>query len=342
MSSVRQKVLSIGYQTGLINQTRHLWGAKRLTVLAYHRITEYAQPEFDLFVPNVSATPAIFAEHMQFVEKHFNVISMRDMHNWLTEKRPLPKNPLLITFDDGYRDNLEFAFPILQQYGFPATIFLATNYIGNNKPFFWDLIAYCFHHTAKTNVDLPLMGQQTWTTKAERTRVMNRWLSKLKTIPNAEKDTAVQQLPTQLEVTVPENAFDNICLTWDEVRLMAKSGITFGGHTQNHPILTRLSIEEAHTEIAGSQARIKAELDGDVTSFAYPNGQSTDFNQELMDSLRSCGYSMAFTLVPGPTKPQEVFDNPYAIRRIFIGNRDTLPRFAAKVMGLTRLQTIRP
>ena len=169
---------------------------------------------------------------------------------------------------------------------------------------------------------------------------MHKWLATLKQVPNSEKETAVQLLPQLLNVTVPQDTFAQMCLTWDEVRMMAQSGITFGGHTQNHPILTRIFIEEAEKEIAGSQARIKEELGGEVISFAYPNGQPTDFNQALIDTLHKTGYRMAFTLLPGPAKPLEVKNNPMAIRRVFIGNRDTMPRFAAKVMGLARLQEV--
>ncbi len=335
------KLLNAGYKTGLTNQVRHIWGASRLTVLAYHRIVDYRQAAFDMFVPNVSATPAMFAEQMDFVAQHFNVVSLAELHHWLAEKRPLPPNPLLLTFDDGYRDNLQHAFPILKQYNFPATIFLATNYIGKKKPFFWDLVAYCFHHTKKETVNLAHMGQQHWTNQAEQIVVTKRWLEVLKHLPNDEKETAVRQLPQQLEVTLSENAFDGICLTWDEVRTMFKSNlITFGAHTQNHPILTRILIEEAAHEIIGSQARIEAEIGSKIDTFAYPNGQASDFNSRLMNILQKNGFTSAFTLIAGPAKAKEVHQTPLAIRRIFLGHKDTMPRFAAKVMGVLRLRNM--
>ena len=118
--------------------------------------------------------------------------------------------------------------------------------------------------------------------------------------------------------------------------MMSKAGITFGGHTQNHPILTRIPLEKAKTEIMQSKARIVAETGQSVASFAYPNGQEHDFNAALQEIVQQTGFSMAFTLQPGPSKPDETVNNPFAIRRIFISHQDDLPRFASKVAGLPR------
>lgn len=339
MSSLRQFVLRASFRVGLLRLIQRVWGADALTVLAYHRIADISSTMFNTFAPNVSATPSGFAEQMGFVARHFNVVSVADVEKWLTEKRPLPSNPLLITFDDGYRDNFDHAFPILQQHGFPAVIFLATNYIGKGIPFFWDLVAYCFFHTKKKTAVLPILGTQQWANTEEKTVVMYNWLSSLKQLSDDEKETAVSQLPTLLNVAIPDNAFSNLCITWDQARLMSKAGITFGGHTQNHPILTRIPLEKANTEITQSKAHIAAETGQSVTSFAYPNGQEDDFNPALQELIQQAGFSMAFTLLPGPSKPKETSNSPFAIRRIFIGHQDDLPRFAAKVAGLPRFIT---
>ncbi len=335
--SLRHSLLSAAFRARLFPPLRRIWGAQALTVLAYHRVTDPVQAGFDTFAPNVSATPVHFAAQMDFVARHFNVVSLADAQNWLAGQRPLPLHPLLITFDDGYRDNLEHAFPVLQQHGFPAVIFLATNYIGQKKPFFWDLAAYCFYHTQKDTAVLPLAGPQQWADEKTRSRVMYQWLESLKWLPNAAKETAVQQLPDSLDVAIPADAFARLCLSWDQVRRMAAAGITFGAHTQNHPILTRISLEEAEKEIRGSQARIVNETGQPVTAFAYPNGQAADFNPALQEILQRAGFNAAFTLLPGPTRPAEARRTPFALRRILISHRDDLPRFAAKVMGFTRL-----
>ena len=316
---------------------RSFWGRDSLTVLAYHRITDPQQPGFDTFAPNVSATPADFAAQMDYVAQHFNVVSMEEVVDWLQNGRFLPPHPLLITFDDGYRDNLTEAFPILQQRQLPATIFLATNHVGSSSPFFWDLVAYSFHHTQQTSAALPLLGLQSWADDSSRNAVMLTLLRQLKRLPDQDKWTAVRQIPAALGVTVPDHAFAGLHLTWDDVGQLQANGISMGAHTHTHPILTSCTDEQAQHEIKLSKQLIEEKTGQPVLSFAYPNGQSYDYTPEHAAFVAAAGIPMAFTLRPAPSRPAELRRDPHTIRRILIDHRDTLPRFAAKVMGLTRL-----
>jgi peptidoglycan/xylan/chitin deacetylase (PgdA/CDA1 family) len=330
------KIIELCYRLGLFDAVHALW-PNRLTVLAYHRVIDPHTHNFDTFKPNVSATPAAFAAQLDFIRHKFNVVSINEVVAWLQDQHPLPSNPALITFDDGYRDNLDYALPVLQARGLPAVIFLATDYMGSASPFFWDLIAYCFHHTSKDEVDLPLAGQQQWRDPSSRMVVMSHWLDSLKELPDAEKWAAVEKLPQALDVSVPADAFARMHLTWDQVRQMVVAGVDMGAHTRSHPILTRITPEQARDEVAGSKARIETEINQPVTAFAYPNGQPSDYNPALQTMLQQVGIKAAFTLVPGPTRPAEARQAPMAIRRVFIGYKDTLARFAAKVMGAPRL-----
>ncbi len=330
------KIAGLLSRIGLFGMGHTLW-PNRLTVLAYHRVTDPNVPGFDTFKPNVSATPAAFAAQMDFISQHFNVVSIGEVLAWLQGSQALPDYPALITFDDGYLDNLDYALPILQQRNLPAIIFLVTDYIGKTSPFYWDLIAYCFHHTCYSEANLPLIGQIRWSDKKSQTIIMANWLNTLKKIPDSEKWAAVRQLPQSLKVSIPENAFSKLYLTWDQVRMMVAANIDMGAHTQSHSILTRISSKQARIEITNAKVCIEAEINRPVTSFAYPNGLSTDFNPALQTMLQQVGIEAAFTLVPGPTRLVEVKQNPMAIRRVFLHYKDTLPRFAAKVMGISRL-----
>ncbi len=330
------RAFSIIHKAGAFDISRTL-SPRSLTVLAYHRIAYHNLPTFDTFRPNVSATPEDFAAQMDYISTRYNVIAVGDLLAWLHGDRDLPSNPLLITFDDGYYDNYEHARPILQERGMPAVVFLATNHIGSNEPFYWDLAAYCFHHTPQMEAYLPNAGRRSWRSAREREAVMRGWIGSLKGLPDRKKWTAVRALPDALGVSVPDDAFAGLHMSWDNVREMVAAGIDMGAHTQSHPILTRVSREQASIEIAGSRKRIEDEIGQPVTTFAYPNGLAGDFNEGLETMLRSMGFEAAFTLRPGPARPGEVQRRPMAIRRILINHRDTLPRFAAKLAGLPRV-----
>jgi peptidoglycan/xylan/chitin deacetylase (PgdA/CDA1 family) len=312
------------------------WGKRRLTVLAYHRITDATAPDFPHYRPNVSATPEMFARQMAWVAKRFNVISLSVLHAYLTKGRPLPPRPMLITFDDGYLDNYENAFPILKQLHLPAVIFLMTSRMSYPAPPWWDECAFYLNQTAYTQAELPLIGVQDLSTPEARRATTDHLLRALKTIPEAEKLEAVSRVGELLEVPAPSDT-PPLFVNWDQVREMVANEVACMPHTVNHPILTRVSAEEAYRELAESKAHIEAQTDQQANAFAYPNGTRADYNTATFRALRDLGYLSAYTLTPGPMRIRDAARHPLQIRRVFLLYKDSFELFMLKVMGLPAL-----
>lgn len=302
-----------------------------LTVLNYHRIDDVSRVGFDTFVPNVTATPPEFARQMDYVRRHYRVISCEQLNAFRRGETDLPTFPLLITFDDGYYDNYSKAYPILKERNLPAVIFLATDHVGKDVPFYWDFVAYCFVHTRKKAAELPLTGYVSWNGIPERNAIVKRWIDSIKHSPAQEREKAVAQLASTLAVDVPSHAFANLYATWDQVREMNRNGIEMGAHTATHPILTLISPSRVEEELCRSKQKIEEELGKPVTSFAYPNGGVKDFSSDIVELVKKTGFDLAFTLVQGTTRFADVKDRPLTIRRIYLGRSDTLPRFVAKL-----------
>ena len=337
-SSIRKKWIKLAYETGLIRAGRRLW-AKSLTVVNYHRIDDPYRSDFDSFRPNVSATPEDFHRQMDYLARWFNVVSMHHVVEWLDGQKELPPYAALITFDDGYLDNYLSALPILRQHNFPALIFLTTEHIGTDAPFYWDMAAYCFHHTGKDQIAFPDGHVEHWSSQARRDRVAQKWIEWMKMLPQSEKLVHVEQLPERLGVSVPQGYFHKLMMNWDQARDMSKDGIEFGAHTMHHPILTRIALEQVRAEVEGSKSRIEKELGETVLSFAYPNGQSSDLNDPIEKIVADSGIRAAFTLLNGPSSLREVKRNPYAIRRIFISYKHSLPEYAALLSPINRYRS---
>jgi len=335
--STTNTLLQLFLKAGFFDLQRKLT-PNTLTVLNYHRIDDPFRPGFNTFKPNVSATPSQFAQQMDYLSQHYNVISGRDIAEWLRGGKRLPANAAVITFDDGYRDNLEHAYPVLKSRDLPAIIFLTTSHIDSDTSFYWDIVAYCFDHTPKNNADFPLLGNRQWHSAESRKQVMDEWIAMLKTLPEVDKKKQVDQLSEILHASVPDDLSAGLTLKWSEVRHLSDNGIEMGSHTVSHPILTRVPLEEARDELVQSKSKIEAEINKQVVSFAYPNGQYSDFNQALVNCVAEAGYQVAFTLVPGPTRFKSVKKSPYTIRRIFLSYRDTFPGFVGKLMGASRLK----
>ncbi len=333
----RTQLLNLFYRLRIFDILHRIRNRRKLTVLAYHRINNPYAPNFDTFTPNVSANPAQFTAQMAYLARRYSVVSIDDVTAWLRGEQSLPDYPALITFDDGYFDNFKYAMPILKKFGFPAIVFLATDYIGKSKPFFWDFAAYCFFHTDKTSATFPLAGELHWHNAESRTLTLVNWLNQLKTISDTEKWAHIHNLPNLLNVAVPDDAFAGTMMTWTQVKEMIANNVAMGAHTMSHPVLTRVSSKQARAEIIGSKACIEAEAGVSVTAFAYPNGLAADFTAGIQRDLASTKIEVAFTLLPGPASFAEIQENTFAIRRIFLSHKDSFPRFVAKLTGLPRM-----
>jgi peptidoglycan/xylan/chitin deacetylase (PgdA/CDA1 family) len=307
------------------------WGPDRLTVLAFHRIVDAYDPHFAYYSRNVSASPEMFAQQMDFVAKHFNVIDLAALKAFIVEGKPLPPRPLVITFDDGYLDNYLNAYPVLKAHNFPAAIFLITSRMNNGAPLWWDECAYYIHHTKKQEACLPLIGHSDLSTPRQRFLSCEALIRAIKTIPEICKNDAIQAVSLALDVPTPTS--DPQFMTWEQVREVVANGITCQPHTVSHPILTRVSTAEVYRQIKESREQVEAETGQEIIAFVYPNGTLHDYDCTTLEIVRDLGYSIAFTYLKGPMRSADVRRHPLEISRVHIDYRDSLEIFAMKVTG---------
>jgi peptidoglycan/xylan/chitin deacetylase (PgdA/CDA1 family) len=326
------RVLPWAYRRGLTTRIGNFRNTA-LTVVCYHRIGHPLQDRFVGFTPNISASPEGFERQIDYLCEHFSPIGISELNEFINGHGRLPSRPVLITFDDGYKDNAEIAWPVLQRRKLPAVVFLATDHIGTARPFLWDFAAFCFHYTEKPFADVPQLGPTHLTSWTDRARASEKWMLRSKSLPASDRWFAAQALRRSLAVGIPDKAFSDLYMTWDDVRRLAQQGLDFGGHTRTHSILTKLSTDEARGEIVGSYDRIASELGRRPAAFAYPNGSRLDFNTEHESIAREAGYSIGFSLEPGPISLAEVRQRSMAIPRIYVGLNDDMARFSAKLAG---------
>ncbi|MCB2223811.1 MAG: polysaccharide deacetylase family protein [Actinobacteria bacterium] len=302
----------------------------RIAVLAYHRIADAGARGLEGFRGNVSATPDDFAAQLDWIGRRCEVISLDDLLAWMDGGARLPTCAAMITFDDGYRDNLEAAAPILAERGMPATLFLTTGPTDGGPALFWDRVAAAFALTSAGAAVLPGVGERAWETAAERDRVAHEVVYATKRLPLEERARVLDDLGAALGVEVPER-LPGLYLDWDGVRDL---GWAVGAHTVRHPVLTAVGHERAVEEIALSRNRIEQELGRRVRAFAYPNGLVGDIDER---AAAEAGIDLAFTLRQAPARRREVRAHPLAVRRSCVYHNDSVATFAAKASGIARL-----
>ena len=267
-----------------------------VVVLMYHRIPGVGEAFRGTDVDT-------FREQMRWLRRHCDPIAAEELPGRL--RRPSRRRPaVLVTFDDGYRDYHDNAYPVLRELGIPAVVFLATSFMGTDRLIWTDEVWSAFHRSRLPAVAFPWAAAQVHPLDgaAARERAERAAKAYLKDIPDPERERWQEALFRALEVDPRDGALGRQMLSWDEVRA-TRDGTCYGGHTHRHPILSRLAATQADEEIRLSSDEIARELGERPTCFAYPNGRARDFNEENRASLRRHGFRLAFSTIEGANGP---------------------------------------
>lgn len=294
---------AVNWRAATLNTAEHLglWALaqrlgepdrQRLYVLTYHRVAEpNHRPDLD---PDVlSATPAVFDAHMRFIASHYQPVSAVEVLESLAGGRPLPRNAVLVTVDDGYRDFGEHIFPIAQRYGIQPVLFLATAYAEGGS-FWWDRLYRSVQRTRLAGLHSPV-GWLPLSSPTDRALALRRLRAHVKRAPFTEAQTAVEAVCATLDPEPPPP--EPATLDWEALRTLVRAGATIANHTHTHPVLSHIPVEQARAEVRLAQALLQRELSQAWPLFAFPNGQRGAFDEATVDVLRAEGFTLAFTSV---------------------------------------------
>ena len=274
----------------------------RLSILIFHRILERADPLLP-FEPYARQ----FDDVLAHVKRQFNVLPLREAVVRL-KARTLPSRALCLTFDDGYADNLTVAAPLLVKYALPATVFVATGYLGTSM---WnDRVIEAIRATRKPELDLACMGLQRYALSSldDRRHLIDVVLTSIRYLPYSDREKRVQDI-VDIAETAPA---PSRMLTEGSLRDLAALGIDIGAHTVTHPILARTAARDAWSEIMESRQHLERVLSRPIELFAYPNGRpNTDYGREHVRMVREAGFAAAVTTAYGAASAStDVFQLP--------------------------------
>lgn len=264
-----------------------------------------------------------FESQMEYVAKHYHVISL---HEWLrcgATKSALPPNTAVITFDDGYRSNHTLAYPVLKQMNVPVTIFLTTDFI-ENKQFLWtDRVEYAVRN-AVAGGDTELRIQSAAKSK-----------SRVKSLPQEKSSELVAELESELgeKLSAGENPPEIYRpLEWGDVSEMLEGKlVSFGSHTHTHKILSRLLPDAASKELRLSREIIERRTQTGCHFFCYPNGEEGDFNAQTKQLLKESGYLCGLTSVEGFN---DETSDPFELKRLGVSNHADETEFIMTLVGV--------
>lgn len=246
-----------------------------LIVLTYHRVGDPLSTPYDSGV--FSATAEQFDTHLRHLKRRFDVVSPLEAIELARGKGP-SRATVAITFDDGYLDNYEIAYPVLKSHGLSAMFFLATSYVGSNVVPWWDRIAYIVKKSKHSKIRLSYPEPREF--DVEELGVLEacrRILRVYRSAAVTDPDRFERELREVCESVPPGQDDHQLFLNWDQAREMQAGGMQFGSHTHSHTILTTLPANAQQEEFRQSREILERELHRTIDVLAYPVGSPHAF-----------------------------------------------------------------
>ncbi|MGH9200758.1 MAG: polysaccharide deacetylase family protein, partial [Vicinamibacterales bacterium] len=290
--------------THVLQQARTRFGDIRgaaswqaLVILAYHGIRADESPMRNWMLLPQSR----FATQVGELRERYDVLPLDEAVARL-RAGALDRPTACITFDDGYENNLALALPVLRTHQAPATVFLATHFIGAADGLWTTALDAAFDEARAGSVDLSQFGLGVWPfhsiEEARTTGIAIK--NRLKDLDVGRRDEVLESVRAQTPDPSPAYLAEFRFLDWDQVRELERSSlVSIGAHTVHHEILARLTSESMRSEIQDSIAKVATECSRPSRGFAYPNGRANDFDVRAEGILESAGCEFALTTIAG-------------------------------------------
>jgi peptidoglycan/xylan/chitin deacetylase (PgdA/CDA1 family) len=315
-----------------VNETLVSRHRSDLLVLNYHGVLAEARADGRSYGNCVDAQ--CFRLQLRWLKRHFSPQGLDGLRSWQAGLWIIRKPPVLITFDDGYRNNLTVAAPICREEGVPAIFFLSAGMIGAGKILWNTEIVARVRHWLAPQIAMPNGERQALPRDtASRRSLADKINRESKQLP---EEALCQYLAYLREgspsVDLMEDPEACMFLSWDEARELVALGFEIGSHTVSHPILSRLTPARVRAELRDSKAILERELKQPCRALAYPNGSERDVNQVVVDEAQSAGYEWAFMTTPWWHKPGGAA--VHSIPRIGVPGHTDMSTFKFYVSGL--------
>ena len=270
-------------------------------ILLYHRVTRLANDCW-----SIAVTPAHFAEQMEVLRARGKVLPLSALD--AVPARPNARAAtVVVTFDDGYADNLYEALPVLQRFDVPATVFVATDAVDHAREFWWDDLE---------RLVAPAEYDALW--------------ARLRDVSAQEREAVLDALRDATHVdSTPRRGYKP--LTPEELASLSRDArIEIGAHTASHARLAALTGASQRAEIEAGRVALQSIIDRPIESFAYPFGRAGDYTAETMDLVREAGFTRACTNHAGRVARSA---DRFALPRLYVQDWDG-DEFAAALRDL--------
>jgi peptidoglycan/xylan/chitin deacetylase (PgdA/CDA1 family) len=300
--TMRQLAGRVLARTSLPEMLLRYRARSRVAVFGYHRIMPPVGREYPFNNAVISATPDEFARELKYLRDNMDVISISDMLEGLHNPARLPKRAAVITFDDGYFDNHDYALPLLRDAGLPACFFICTGLIGTRRLPWQEEAVYCLKLSRVRRIESPFGGgDEPYELDEPRLpQSIDRCRRRMREESWRRVPMYMRRLAELTGVDPAEYAGRPLFMSWDEVRDLAAAGMEVGGHTRTHPVLSRVDDQSVlDDEIGGCFTDIQRMVGRAPVAFAYPFGAADHMSERADAAIEQAGFQLSFSFIHG-------------------------------------------
>ncbi|WP_036193131.1 polysaccharide deacetylase family protein [Marinobacter daepoensis] len=231
-----------------------------------------------------------------YLKENFDVLSLSDAlsecDSPISKKKPI----VSLTIDDGYRDFYEFCFPLLKKYEFPATFYVATDFVGQGIWLWHDKLKWIIDSNSVISESL-YIKEHKYTPEYWCNNKDTLWrdlVSVMLRMSGEEIENILDKLSFLTKAKIPESPTADYCsVSWAELREMQAARVSIGGHTKSHYSLGHLSVGDVKSQVLGCRDHLSHELGEQSRHFCFPNGQPADITGSAKAMVKSAGFESA-------------------------------------------------
>ena len=318
----------------------------KVTILMLHGVAgEHEDAGWAPLWPRM--TPERLDEVLGQFARHYRFVTLDDAVEMIAGRKPMIHNAMVLTFDDGYRNNLTEALPVLEKHGVPATFYIATGFVETGASYWIDRLDYALQKAPDEARLVEAVGAQHDLRGLDRGQLAEAYkrmrLGVKNSVPDDEQMLAeFDRISAQLEEAADTSIRDIIdtdpyvsVASWQELKDVARRGVEIGSHTVDHCRLTGIDRERVAQQLKDSMQQVAAGVELECRHFCYPNG---DHDAGVAEQVREAGYTSAVTTDNGLNG---VGDDLMTLRRYAMPARKDAFANLMAISGLTQLPVLR-